>query len=124
MAMGKRNRKHRQQSIWIATQDLPMSASHPFYAQLNRILEQNGFDNYVEELCSAFYAPTMGRPSLAPGRYFRLLMLGYFEEIESERGMAWRAADLLSVRAFLGLELEQGPPDPFDDFENPAADRH
>jgi len=111
MAMGKRNRKHRQQSIWIATQDLPRSASHPFYAQLNRILEQNGFDNYVEELCSAFYAPTMGRPSLAPGRYFRLLMLGYFEEIESERGMAWRAADSLSVRGFLGLELEQAPPD-------------
>jgi len=64
MAMGKRNRKHRQQSIWIATQDLPRSASHPFYAQLNRILEQNGFDNYVEELCSVFYTPTMGRPSL------------------------------------------------------------
>ena len=58
-----------------------------------------------------FYAPTMGRPSLAPGRYFRLLMLGYFEEIESERGIAWRAADSLSVRAFLGLELEEAPPD-------------
>ncbi len=109
--MGKRKRKHRQQSMWIATQDLPRSAAHPFYARLNRILEQNRFDDYVEDLCSAFYAPTMGRPSLAPGRYFRLLMLGYFEEIESERGIAWRAADSLSVRAFLGLELEEAPPD-------------
>jgi transposase len=111
MAMGKRKRKFRQRSMWIATQDLPRSASHPFYTQMNRILEQNGFDDYVEELCWAFYAPAMGRPSLAPGRYFRLLMLGFFEEIESERGIAWRAADSLSVRAFLGLELDEAPPD-------------
>lgn len=111
MAMGKRKRKERQPSMWIATQDLPRSAAHPFYARLNRILEQNRFDDYVEEQCSPFYAPTKGRPSLAPGRYFRLLMLGYFEEIESERGIAWRAADSLSVRAFLGLELEEAPPD-------------
>src|ERR1044071_8649400 len=111
MAMGKRKRRDRQPSMWIATQDLPRSAAHPFYARLNRILEQNRFDDYVEEQCSPFYAPTKGRPSLAPGRYFRLLMLGYFEEIESERGSAWRAADSLSVRAFLGLELEEAPPD-------------
>src|ERR1043166_7116503 len=111
MAMGKGKRKHRQQSMWIATRDLPRSAAHPFYARLNRILARNGFDEHVEELCSAFYAPAMGRPSLAPGRYFRLLMLGFFEEIESERGIAWRAADSLSVRAFLGLELEEAPPD-------------
>ncbi|HEX7232468.1 MAG TPA: transposase [Candidatus Binatia bacterium] len=109
--MGKRKRKLRQQSMWIATQDLPRSAAHPFYARLNWILEQNRFDDYVEEQCSRFYAPSMGRPSLAPGGYFRLLMLGYFEEIESERGIAWRAADSLSVRAFLGLELEEAPPD-------------
>jgi transposase len=81
---------------------------HPI---LNHVLDQNGFDDYVEELCSAFYAPTMGRPSLAPGRHFRLLLLGFFEEIESERGIAWRAADSLSVRAFLGLELDEAPPD-------------
>ena len=111
MAMGKRKRKLRQQSMWIATQELPRSASHPFYKRLNRILEQNGFDEYVEQLCESFYAPTMGRPSLAPGMYFRLLMLGFFEEIESERGIAWRAADSLSVRVFLGLELEETPPD-------------
>ena len=111
MAMGKRKRKDRQPSMWIATQDLPRSAAHPFYARLNRILEQNRFDDYVEEQCSPFYAPTKGRPSLAPGRYFRLLMLGYFEEIESERGIAWRAADSLSVREFVGLELGEAPPD-------------
>src|SRR5207302_54900 len=111
MAMGKRKRKHRQESMWVGTQDLPRGASHSFYGQLNRILERNGFDEYVEELCSAFYASIMGRPSLAPGRYFRLLMLGFFEQIESERGIAWRAADSLSVRAFLGLELDEAPPD-------------
>jgi len=111
MAMGKHKRKLRQQSMWIATQDLPRSASHPFYARLNGVLEQNGFDEYVERSCSAFYAPTMGRPSLAPGRYFRLLMLGYFEGIDSERGIAWRAADSLSLREFLGLEFNEAPPD-------------
>ena len=111
MAMGKRNRKLRQQSIWIATQELPRSASHPFYKRLNRILEQNGFDEYVEQRCESFYAPTMGRPSLAPGMYFRVLMLGYFEGIDSERGIAWRAADSLSVREFVGLELGEAPPD-------------
>ena len=111
MAMGKRKRKLRQQSIWIATQELPRSASHPFYKRLNRILEQNGFDEYVEQLCESFYAPTMGRPSLASGMYFRVLMLGYFEGIDSERGIAWRAADSLSVREFVGLELGEAPPD-------------
>jgi len=97
--------------MWIATQELPRSASHPFYKRLNRVLEQNGFDEYVEQLCESFYAPTMGRPSLAPGMYFGLLMLGYFEGIDSERGIAWRAADSLSVREFLGLELDEGCPD-------------
>jgi transposase len=111
MAMGKRTRKLHQQSMWIATQELPRSASHPFYKRLNWILERNGFDEYVEQLCESFYAPTMGRPSLAPGTYFRLLMLGYFEGIDSERGIAWRAADSLSVREFLGLELGEAPSD-------------
>jgi transposase len=112
MAMGKRKRKLRQQSMWIATQELPRSTSHPFYKRLNRVLEQSGFDEYVERWCDAFYAPTMGRPSLAPGMYFRLLMLGYFEGIDSERGIAWRAADSLSVREFVGLEFGEAPPDP------------
>jgi transposase len=111
MAIGKRKRTLRQQSMWVATEDLPRSAAHPFYARLNRVLDENKFDEYVERACAGFYAPTMGRPSLAPGQYFRLLMLGYFEGIDSERGIAWRAADSLSVREFLGLELEEAPAD-------------
>ena len=79
--------------MWVATQDLPRSASHPFYARLNRVLDKAGFDPYVETLCAPFYAETKGRPSLPPGRYFRLLMVGYFEGLDSERGIAWRAAE-------------------------------
>lgn len=108
--MGKRKRKLRQQSMWIATQDLPRSASHPFYARLNRVMDEKGFDDYVERACASFYAPTMGRPSLAPGRYFRLLLIGYFEGLDSERAIAWRAADSFALRRFLDLELVDTPP--------------
>src|SRR2546430_8079455 len=76
MAMGKRKRGGRQSTIWIATNDLPTTAAHPFYERLNRILGKAGFDAHVEGLCARFYAQTMGRPSLAPGRYFRLLLIG------------------------------------------------
>ena len=78
---------------------------------MNRILDDAGFDAFVEEQCAPFYAPVLGRPSLAPGRYFRLLLLGYFEGLDSERAMAWRAADSLSVRSFLHLELHDPAPD-------------
>jgi len=111
MAMGKRKRKLRQESMWIAAQELPRSASHPFYKRLNQILEQKGFDEYVEQLCESFYAPAMGRPSLLPGRYFRLLLIGYFEGLDSERAIAWRAADSFALRRFLDLELPEAPPD-------------
>lgn len=111
MAMGKRKREAQQTTMWVATQDLPRGASHPFYARLNGVLDKAGFDGYVEGLCAPFYADRMGRPSLPPGRYFRLLMVGYFEGLDSERGMAWRAADSLSLRQFLGLELNEAPPD-------------
>jgi transposase len=97
--------------MWVATTDLPASAGHPFYTRLNRILDAAGFDPFVEERCAAFYAPLMGRPGLAPGRYFRLLLLGYFEGLDSERAIAWRAADSLSVRGFLGLALDEPAPD-------------
>ena len=109
MAMGKR--KSEQAPLWIAATELPMSPGHPFYARLNAILEAAGFDAFVEERCQGFYAPVMGRPGLAPGRYFRLLLVGYFEGIDSERGIAWRAADSLAVRSFLRLGLEDGAPD-------------
>ena len=85
--------------------------AHPFYEQLNRVLEERGFDEFVEQQCAGFYAEKMGRPSLAPGRYFRLLLIGYFEGIDSERGIAWRAADSLALRGFLGVGLNEMPPD-------------
>ena len=73
-----------------------------FFERLNRVLEEAGFDAFVEGLCAAFYAARMGRPSLRPGRYFRLLLIGYFEGLSSERGIAWRVADSLSLRSFSG----------------------
>jgi transposase len=110
MAMGKR-RKQRQDSFWVASRDLPKSPGHPFYQRLNQVLAANSFDSFVEAACRRFYAAKMGRPSLPPGRYFRLMLLGYFEGLGSERAMAWRAADSLAIRSFLGLELDEGAPD-------------
>lgn len=109
--MGKRKQRLRQSTIWIATSDLPTTAAHPFYERINQILDKAGFDAHVEELCAPFYAATMGRPSLAPGRYFRLLVIGYFEGLDSERAIAWRTADSFALRQFLDLELPETPPD-------------
>ena len=109
MAMGKRKKK--QESLWVTASDLPRSPGHPFYSGLNRVLEAAGFDRFVEGRCRRYYAPQLGRPSLSPGRYFRLLLLGYFEGLDSERGMAWRAADSLAVRSFLRLGLDERAPD-------------
>ena len=97
--------------MWVPAADLPRSAGHPFYERLNQVLDDAGFDACVETACAPFYADGVGRPSLAPGRYFRLLLLGYFEGLDSERAMAWRAADSLSIRRFLDLELHEAPPD-------------
>ena len=97
--------------MWVATQDLPRTAAHPFYARLNQILDQHDFDRHVEGLCQPFYADVVGRPGLPPGRYFRLLLIGYFEGLDAERAMAWRAADSLALRKFLGLVLPEAPPD-------------
>jgi len=104
-------RETEQPPLWIATSELPTSPGHPFYARLNAILDAAGFDRFVEAQCAQFYAPVMGRPSLTPGRYFRLLLVGYFEGIDAERGIAWRAADSLAVRSFLGLGLDAAAPD-------------
>jgi transposase len=97
--------------MWVATTELPTTASHPFYARLNQLLRDHGFDDFAEGQCAEFYAKTMGRPGLPPGIYFRLLMVGYFEGLDSERGIAWRAADSLTLRDFLGLTLPEAPPD-------------
>jgi transposase len=110
MAMG-RKRRARQEAFWIPTTALPRTAAHPFYRQLNRILDEAAFDDFAEAQCAAFYAECLGRPSLAPGSYFRLLLIGYFEGLDSERGIAWRAADSLALREFLGLSLAEAPPD-------------
>lgn len=96
--------------MWVATQDLPRSAGHPFYTRLNEILDQHDFDGFVESLCARFYADE-GRPGLPPGRYFRLLLIGYFEGLDAERAIAWRAEDSFSLRAFLRLVLPEAPPD-------------
>jgi transposase len=109
MAMGIRDGE--QSPLWVVTADLPKSPGHPFYARLNGLLDANEFDRFVEKKCRRFYALVMGRPSLTPGRYFRLLLLGYFEGIDSERGIAWRAMDSLAVRSFLGLAVQDVPPD-------------
>ncbi len=106
-----RKRKRPQDTMWVATSDLPKSPGHPFYQRLNQVLAANSFDAFVEAACRRFYAPTLGRPSLPPGRYFRVMLLGYFEGMGSERAMAWRAADSLAIRSFLGLELDEAGPD-------------
>ena len=110
MAMGKREPEN-QGSFWIPTAALPVSASHPFYEQVNRILDSQGFDRFVEDLCRKFYADKMGRPSLPPAIYFRLMLIGYLEGIDSERGIAWRIADSLGLRRFLGYSLTDDTPD-------------
>ena len=109
MAMGTR-REH-QEELWIPTCTLARPSSHPFYERLNRLFREHDFDRFVERECQRFYAATMGRPGLAPGIYFRLLLVGYFEGIDSERGIAWRAGDSLSIREFVGLPWNEGAPD-------------
>ena len=111
MSMGKR--EDRQQPLWIAAPELPRSAGHRFYEKLNELLREAGFDRKVEALCQRFYEAdgTAGRPSIPPGVYFRMLLIGYFEGIESERGICWRCADSLSLRDFLGLLPQDSVPE-------------
>src|ERR1700740_1050573 len=111
MGMGTRRRRQRQQQIWIAQQEIAKGPANPFYARGNELLEEKKFDEFAERECAKFYAGNMGRPSLAPGIYFRLLLVGYFEGIDSERGIAWRAADSLGLRRFLGIGIEEQTPD-------------
>lgn len=110
MSMGRLERQSQSQ-FWVETQQLAKGPGHPFYRRLNAILAQFDFDGHVEEQCAKFYAASRGRPSLPPAVYFRLLLIGYFEGIDSERGIAWRVADSLTLREFLGLDATQEPPD-------------
>src|SRR5271170_5668879 len=111
MAMGRRKKRVRQEGLWTPTAALPVGASHPFYQRLNQILDEKKFDEYVETICEDFYAGEVGRPGLSPGIYFPLLMVGYFEGIDSERGIAWRASDSLSIRSFVRIGLDERVPD-------------
>jgi len=110
MALG-RHSKEQQPSFWIALDELPRSEGHIFYRKLNKLLLEAGFDEFVERLCEPYYHGTMGRPGIPPGVYFRMLLVGYFEGIGSQRGIAWRCADSLSLRAFLGIPLGEETPD-------------
>src|SRR5262249_918013 len=110
MALGKRQPK--QQDLWVATPDLPTAPGHPFYQKLNALLDEAGFDHFVEGICQPYYADALGRPSIPPGVYFRMLFVGYFEGLDSHRGIAWRCADTRSLQAFLGLLPTEATPDP------------
>jgi transposase len=110
MALGRRS-SDRQGELFVTSADLPRSAGHPFYDRLNRLLAEHGFDTYVESLCRPYYADGQGRPGIPPGVYFRMLFVGYFEGIDSQRGIAWRCADSLALRAFLGTPLTEATPD-------------
>lgn len=108
--MGKR--REQQQSLFIATRDVVSGPANAFYDRLNHILDEHNFDRKVEHLCRRFYkSDKRGRPSMAPGVYFRLLLIGYFEGLDSERGIAWRVADSLSLRQFLRFALNEETPD-------------
>ena len=111
MAMGTRKQREKQEDIWIAHTQLPSAPGHPFYQRLNELLEAEKFDEFVERRCAKFYAAKYGRPSLTPGIYFRSLLLGYFEGIDSERGIAWQLADSLGLRRFVGIGLDEDTPD-------------
>src|SRR2546426_2754990 len=111
MSMGTRRQRQRQEPLWITHTDLARAPGHPFYKRLNQLLEAEQFDEFAEKECAKFYAENNGRPSLTPGIYFRLLLVGYFEGIDSERGIGWRAADSIGLRKFLGVGLDEQTPD-------------
>ena len=96
--------------LWVATTDIANAPRHVFYDRLNELLAEADFDSFVEQKVTPFYA-TRGRPGIAPGVFFRMLFVGYFEGIDSQRGIAWRCEDSLSLRKFLGLKLNQSTPD-------------
>ena len=109
----RRRVEERQGELWVASQSLPCGPGHVFYQRLNTLLAEVGFDRFVEDLVEPYYAQN-GRPGIAPGVYFRMLFVGYFEGIDSQRGIAWRCADSLSLRSFLGL----GPTEPSPDHSS------
>jgi transposase len=110
MSMGRRP-EQRQADLWIATTDLAQAPGHVFYDKLNQLLAVADFDRFVESLCQPHYAAGVGRESIPPGTYFRMLFVGYFEGLDSQRAIAWRCSDSLSLRVFLGIALNEATPD-------------
>jgi transposase len=110
MAMGTRKQRERQEGLWYEA-ELPTAPGHPFYKRLNEVLDKAGFDGFCESNCAEFYHEKLGRPSLVPGLYFRVMMIGFFEGLDSERGIAWRLADSLTLRQFLSIGLDEKTPD-------------
>src|SRR5450631_4242143 len=110
MAMGTRKKRQRQETLWYGG-ELPMAPGHPFYKRLNEVLDGAKFDPFCEASCASFYHQKLGRPSLPPGQYFRIMMIGFFEGLDSERGIAWRVADSLTLRQFLSIGLDEKTPD-------------
>src|SRR5271169_5335588 len=110
MAMGTRKKRERQEDFWVSSETVGTPA-HAFYDRLNEVLDRHHFDRTVERLCRRYYKGRLGRPSITPGVYFRSLMLGYCEGIDSERGIAWRLADSLSLRKFIAYSLTEETPD-------------
>ncbi len=110
MAMG-RKQQQRQQDMWVATPLLAKAPGHPFYEKVNALLNKHDFDELVETECAQYYAEKMGRPSIPPVVYFRMLFIGFFEGIDSERGIAWRVADSMALRSFLDYDLTEQTPD-------------
>jgi transposase len=111
MSMGQQQGS--QESMWVAYNDIQNGPGHRFYEKLNELLREVKFDRKVEHLCAPYFEAdgTPGRRSIPPGVYFRMHLIGYFEGIESERGIEWRCADSLSLRKFLGLDLTDRVPD-------------
>ena len=110
MALGVRATE-RQEDLFLTAAELPKAPGHVFYRKLNELLAEGGFDPWIEKLCAPYYAAGVGRPGIPPGMYFRMLLVGYFEGIGSQRGIAWRCSDSLSLREFLGLALAEDSPD-------------
>src|SRR6266851_2533059 len=110
MAMGTRKMRERKEDLWYGG-ELPIAPGHPFYKRLNEVLDNAKFDPFCETNCASFYHNKLGRPSLPPGQYFRVMMIGFFEGLDSERGIAWRLADSLTLRQFLSIGLDEKTPD-------------
>ena len=109
MSMGKRGTES-QGELWVSARSVAATPGHPFYRRLNALLDKHGFDQFAETACRPYYAEVMGRPSLPPGVYFRMLLVGYFEGLDSERGICWKVADSRSLGDFLGFKPTESTP--------------